>query len=112
MRTILLLFALLALAVPVRAHDCAGWTTSTTNDEMIVLEVPDHVLGVRYVVSDLCQDDERDAGDPNDPYDDRGPCLFAIWLYYETNGIDGLQRGDELRDDTCHWMIESDTFVW
>lgn len=112
MRTALLLLALVALAVPVRADDCTTWTTSSTNDEMIVLDMPDNALGIDYVVNDLCQDDEGDEGDPNDPYDDTGACLFSIWTYQESNGLEGLQRGDEQRDDTCHWMIESDTFIW
>ncbi len=46
-----------------------------------------------YVDNDVCQ--------PN--------CLFSIWIYQESNGIEGLQRGDEVVDDTCGGMIESDT---
>ena len=44
--------------------------------------------------NDLCQPD----------------CLFSIWLYQESNGIPGLQRGDEVVDNTCHGMIEADTW--
>ena len=28
-------------------------------------------------------------------------CILALFVYEESNGIDGLQRGDELVDDTC-----------
>jgi hypothetical protein len=30
-----------------------------------------------------------------------GLCFFSIWVYQESNGIDGLQRGDEVVDNTC-----------
>lgn len=36
-------------------------------------------------------------------------CDLSVWTYYETNGIDGLQRGDVIRDDTCRGAIQSDT---
>jgi hypothetical protein len=37
--------------------------------------------------------------------------MWSTWVYEESNGIDGLQRGDEIVDDTCHGMIASDTIV-
>lgn len=58
------------------------------------------------------------GGDPIGPsYIAADPCprecpLGAVyWVYDETNGIDGLQRADENRDDTCGGLIEADTFV-
>jgi hypothetical protein len=40
-------------------------------------------------------------------------CLFSIWVYQESNGIDGLQRGDEVVDDTCGGAAgASDTIVF
>jgi hypothetical protein len=39
-------------------------------------------------------------------------CLFSYWLYEESNDIPGLQRGDEVHDDTCGGVIDSDTIVW
>ena len=35
----------------------------------------------------------------------------STWVYEETNNIVGLQRGDEVHDDTCHGMIEADTII-
>lgn len=35
-------------------------------------------------------------------------CAF----YAETNQIPGLQRGDDIRDDTCHGAIAPDTWVF
>jgi hypothetical protein len=111
--------------MPVQAHHCTSWTTSVTNEETVVLELPDdRALGVRYVVNDLCNVPKYDPdGDGIDLWfgHDFGQvpapiaepaCIFSIFLYYEINGIPGLQRGDEVRDDSCHWMIESDYFVW
>lgn len=37
---------------------------------------------------------------------------FNVWIYQETNGHPGLQRGDEITDDTCHGMIEADTVIF
>lgn len=36
---------------------------------------------------------------------------FSLWIYEESNGIPGLQRGDEEIDDTCHSMIEADRII-
>lgn len=48
-------------------------------------------------------------------YVDNDPCQpecgFSIWIYEESNDIDGLQRGDEMHDDTCGGMIRSDTLA-
>ena len=34
------------------------------------------------------------------------------YLYQETNGIPGLQRGDRDRDDTCHGIVLADKRVF
>ncbi len=72
-----------ALSGTGNASHCTTWSTSDPEVEAFGF----------YVDNDLCQPQ----------------CIFSIWSYEETNGIPGLQRGDEVRDDTCHWMIESDT---
>lgn len=50
-----------------------------------------------YVDNDTCQP---------------GCGLFSLWVYQESNGHPGLQRGDEVYDDTCHGMVEADTIVF
>ena len=91
MRTILILLATVALALPVGAEHCTTYTTSDTEVDTGVAEgVP------RYYVNN-------------------GPChmcIFSIWVYEESNAINGLQRGDEIIDDTCHGMIRSDTIIF
>lgn len=49
-----------------------------------------------YVVNDLCQ--------PS--------CVFSTWIYLERNGVDGLQRHDGYRDDTCRGLFMADLLVW
>ena len=68
------------------AEHCTTWSTSHPE-----IDLGDS-MGY-YIDNDLCQPE----------------CLFSIWIYNESNGIPGLQRGDEVVDDTCHGMIESDT---
>lgn len=41
-----------------------------------------------------------------------GGCLFSIWFYQESNGMEGLQRIDEVKDDTCGGQIEGDTLAF
>jgi hypothetical protein len=48
--------------------------------------------GCVYIDNDVCQPE----------------CLFSVWIYCESNGMEGLQRGDEVRDDTCNGAFESD----
>ena len=79
MRPPALLLSLLLLMPAALASGCEG-TTSTTTTEHIIVEA-----GGTYVAFDVCQ--------PG--------CLWSIWIYRETNGIPGLQRGDEVVDDTC-----------
>lgn len=111
---------LLSLAVALslstaQAHTCDTWTASTTSDEMLVVEMPSGADSwVQWIVTDLCQDGTgADEDDPHtDYFDERGTCLYSIWIYYEANGIPGLQRNDSVIDDTCHGMIDGDMFVW
>lgn len=35
----------------------------------------------------------------------------GIWVYQESNGIPGLQREDEVEDNTCHGSIRGDTII-
>jgi uncharacterized membrane protein len=42
---------------------------------------------------------------------DKGGDLGGIWIYEESNGIGGLQRGDEVVDDTGDGCIEADGLV-
>ena len=76
------LAALVLAAAPAVGGHCETWSTSEPEVD---------VAGAYYVDVD------------NDP----DFFLFA-WFYCESNGIDGLQRGDSTVDDTCHWMIEPD----
>ena len=97
MRTILILAAVLAIAVPVEADHCTTFSTSAPDHDTTVDAdgVPRY-----YVDIDYCHVSQNN-----------NECLFSIWLYEETNGIDGLQRGDEVVDDTCGGLIEADT-IW
>jgi hypothetical protein len=36
-------------------------------------------------------------------------CLIDVWIYEESNDITGLQRQDEIHDDTCNGAIAGDT---
>jgi len=77
------------LANPASAEHCTTWSTSHPEVDTDPLDL----TGFRmYVDND------------NDPR-----FLFSIWIYMESNGIPGLQRGDQVVDDTCHDMIEADT---
>jgi hypothetical protein len=83
--TTLLTLAALGVALPAMAQEC----TPTTS-------VPEVDAGGFYVDNDLCQP----------------TCVFSIWIYQESNGILGLQRGDEVHDDTCAGQIDPDTIVF
>lgn len=134
------LAVVVALSTAQAAH-CTTWRTSTTSDRMLVVQDPSGFFGEpSWFVTDLCQIEgvrpptsedaiagvERLLADPFGPVDplfgggygedeedeEGGSCLFSIWIYYESNGIDGLQRHDAQVDDTCHGMIQGDHFVW
>jgi hypothetical protein len=87
MRALSLLALVAALAVPVEASHCSMWETARPEVD---------VLGLYYVDHDHCHPD----------------CIDNVWVYEESNGIPGLQRGDEWYDNTCHGMIPSDTIVF
>jgi hypothetical protein len=85
--TTLLTFVALGIALPASAGAC----TMTTSSPELVLP------GGIYVDNDACQPE----------------CLFSAWIYQESNGIDGLQRGDEDVDDTCGGTAgDSDTILF
>lgn len=84
------LLLLLTLA-PAAGQAC---TPTTSDPEIDTRETP---MGRFYVDNDLCQIEDPPHG-----------CLFSIWTYQESNGLDGLQRHDEGHDDTCGGQIESD----
>lgn len=92
---LVLLVPLLSLQ-PVLAQHCKTYSTSISDLEAGVIVVPvdlDAVLGIFYIVYDVCQPE----------------CILSYWVYDESNGIPGLQRGDVMHNDTCHHMIASDT---
>ena len=88
--TTLLALAALAIAMPVSAQDCAMTTSAPEVDTGVL---PD---GSRYYA-----DNDVVIGG------------FSFWIYQESNGLDGLQRGDEVHDDTCGGVAgESDTIIF
>ena len=120
MKLILPLAVFLALTVPAGASECVPTTSVTDHDTIVVDSGHDISLIERYYVYDLCNvptvhtDRESSitifATRVSAPVGvTLGECVFSIWTYYETNGIEGLQRGDEMHDDTCGGLIESDS---
>lgn len=86
MRALLLPMALaLALAAPAFARPCVMTTTEPDFDS----DPMGLGVGPRFYVD-------------NDNCSFTGLCLFSLWIYQETNGVDGLQRQDEVVDDTCN----------
>lgn len=83
MFTILLALAAFALLVPANA-DGLCYTTS----EAAVTVPGQSLVGDLYVVNDACQ-----------PVIGDGSCTVSLWIYQESNGIAGLQRGDETHSD-------------
>ncbi|HUR70234.1 MAG TPA: hypothetical protein VM370_13400 [Candidatus Thermoplasmatota archaeon] len=39
-------------------------------------------------------------------------CIGYLYVYEESNGIEGLQRQDEVHDDTCGGAIPGDRIVF
>lgn len=101
MRTILLTLAMMiALAMPVGAEHCVTWSTHAPE---VDTKIASEAAGLdRYYVADDCF---PLIACPMEP-------IFSLWIYEESNGIEGLQRGDEVYDDTCHGMIDGDTIVF
>ena len=88
-----LLTALAILAPISAAWHCGGITTSQPEVTINNLYV-DHQTATQRC-SGLVEHD----------------CTQWVFFYAESNGIDGLQRRDFLRDDTCHGMIPPDTLT-
>lgn len=62
---------------------------------------------------------EVDTGPESDPrfYVDVDPSgvdgpILSLWVYQESNGAPGLQRDDEVVDDTCGGAFPGDTPVF
>lgn len=86
---------ILMAQVPAEAAHCTTYSTTTTDIEArtIVIEFDDLLNDGLYFYYDACQPD----------------CLgFSFGFYDEVNGIPGLQREDELVDDTCHGLVRAD----
>lgn len=96
MRIAVLTLAILVLAAPLAlaTDECIPTTT-------------DAISAGAYYVYEPCLDDTPQG---------REECAYwgpwSIWIYEESNGISGLQRQDELRDDTCGGMIAGDAIVF
>lgn len=112
-RSIAMLFALAMMAIPAPAgatHDCQndpnddhcsgasacrrgqGWVASP--------EVDTTTIGGAYYV-------DIDVELMPDPF------LFSVWIYEESNGIEGLQRADAAVDMTCGGHLGlADTLIW
>ena len=88
MYTALLALAAFALLVPAQAT-APCYTTSTP--QASIPDVTGQVGGDIYVVNDLCQ-----------PVVGDGSCIQSDWVYEESNGISGLQRGDEVQNDVAN----------
>lgn len=82
MRTILLFLASTLLLAPLLAN-ATGCEMTTSRPEVDTTATP---VGRFYIDNDPCQ-----------------PCgiILSPWIYEESNGIEGLQRADEVMDDTC-----------
>jgi hypothetical protein len=79
MRTIFLIATAFLLAIPGNA--LAAECSNTEYRPLVTIQDPLNVVGGDlFVVNDFCQLDG---------------CTFSIWIYQESNGIIGLQRGDE-----------------
>lgn len=89
MKLLAALATLLFLAGSAIAEGCP-----TTQDPTLTLPTP---VGTYYVQNDACQPE----------------CLFSIWVYEESNGKEGLQRGDEtcVDDGCCGGPDQPDTII-
>lgn len=120
MKLVLTIALALAIAFPADAEHCTTWSTS--NPEIDTTTAG----GFFYVDNDFCNVPEvyNEPGNVSiwfghefaripTPVTIGGmSCLFSVWYYEESNDIPGLQRGDEVVDDTCHGMIQSDSILF
>lgn len=97
----LLVLAFTAAAAPSLAAACEPTTSSPhfCTSSIAVPCLPGDVAGAYYLISDC-------------PFVGPGSCMWSIWVYEETNGIEGLQRADEVVDDTCSGAIPGDRIVF
>lgn len=79
-----------ALAAPAGADHCEGYDTIRSS-----VDTGGTPGGRYYVHVVTCQ----------------LACTFALWVYEESNGLDGWQPKDHYIDATCHDSIPSDTLV-
>ena len=100
LRTIIAaLLVALAIAAPAGAEECVPTTSNAYQAD-------------KYYVDFSCFADDPDTCDTIClallvPYG----VFCTLWIYEESNEIAGLQRGDEIVDETCHGMIAPDTIV-
>ena len=94
MYSAILTLAAFSMLVPAHADDtCLGVPTP----EVTIPDVTGELGGDLYVDNDFCQLDG---------------CDLSIWVYQETNGHAGLQRGDEVENDVANCVgIEADTDI-
>ncbi|HUR69150.1 MAG TPA: hypothetical protein VM370_07870 [Candidatus Thermoplasmatota archaeon] len=88
--TTLLTLATLSVALPAALADCE---LTTSAPEVDTGATP---AGQFYVDNDACQP----------------TCIYSIWIYQESNGVAGLQRSDEVHDDTCGGVFEGDLNIF
>jgi hypothetical protein len=97
MYTVILTIAAIALMVPSNAIATCDMALATP--ELTVPDASGQAGGDVYVDNDFCQLDG---------------CSFSLWVYQETNGVAGLQRGDEVENDvdTCTDGTVADTDIF
>lgn len=91
MRIVVFLVAFLALMNSAQGDACA-LTTSQTDADTGPVTGP---AGVRYYLVDDCFISSCSPPFSNVHVDG------TFYIYEESNGVDGLQRADEVADDTC-----------
>jgi hypothetical protein len=83
------------LAISTLVLGQAAAECGTTSDPEVTLDTL--VAGTYYIDADICS----------------GPaCIGSVWVYQESNGKPGLQRGDEVHDDTCGGLTQADTIIF
>jgi hypothetical protein len=95
---VLLGLAVLAMLVPAHADEICYTTSAST---ATIPDAASNLGGDIYVDNDFCQ---------TDPVN---PCDLSVWIYQESNGIPGQQRGDEVVNDVvdCIDGTVSDTDI-
>lgn len=104
----LTIVALLALSVSAAADECQ---MTTSDPEVDTGETP---AGRYYVDNDDCVQLPERPTDllPGGGYGGDDGCIFSVWIYQESNGVDGLQRIDEVKDDSCGGEYEGDSLAF